>query len=148
MKPPFFRSPYNYDRNQASDESGLVCPEDDRKTQQHQAEEADINVIVKRFGVTGQLPVRNLLPPLLEEFTEIFDFHTAQQRIREATEAFNALPADVRLRFSNDPGLFVEFASSPDNAEELLRMGLADRRKPPTADPQPDSAVADPTPQG
>ena len=52
---PFVRSPYNYDRQAACDE---CCIEDfgPSMTQQSQAEEADINTIVKRFGLTGKMP--------------------------------------------------------------------------------------------
>jgi len=139
---PFLRSPFNYDRNEASDETAISTPEADRRTQQHQSDEADINLIVKRFGVTGQLPIRNQLPPLTEDFTEVFDFHSAQQLIREATEAFNALPADVRLRFSNDPGAFVDFSSDPDNLPELRKMGLAA----PEIVPEPTPPAPAPTP--
>lgn len=141
MKIPFLRTPYNYDTNEASNETALSTPEADRRTQQHQSDEADINLIVKRFGVTGQLPVRNA-PPLLEKFTEIFDFHSAQLRIREATESFNALPADVRLRFQNDPGQFVDFCSDPKNLPELRKLGLAA----PEIVPEPTPPAPAPTP--
>jgi len=58
----FVRSPYNYDMAKASVESGLAC-EDASRAVQSQREDADINVIVKRFGLTGQLP-QNVRVPL------------------------------------------------------------------------------------
>ena len=61
MKPPFIRSAYNYDMFAASDESALTCL-DPTMAQQSQAEDCDINVIVKRFGLTGLLPVGVIAP--------------------------------------------------------------------------------------
>lgn len=135
---PFVRSPYNYDVDQASDESGLSCPEPTR-TQQHQAEEADINTIVKRFGITGTLP-QGLRVPTYEDFSEVVDFHTAQLAIRSAQESFYRLPAAVRARFQNDAGLFVDFCSDPSNLSELREMGLAAPGAPQEAPVDPSAA--------
>lgn len=55
MKGPFLRTPYNYDMNAAGDESGLRC-EDATRAQQQFKEESDINTIVARFGLTGEMP--------------------------------------------------------------------------------------------
>lgn len=100
-------------------------------TQKHQAAETDINVIVKRFGVTGMLPQRlNALN--LEAFDDIFDFQTAMNAVTEAQKAFELVPAEIRGRFQNDPQKFVEFVSNPANSDELIRMKLANvREKPP-----------------
>lgn len=120
---PFVRSEYNYDRDAASDESALRCL-DPSRTQQSQAEEADINVIVKRFGVTGVLP-QNVQVPLNVDFDATFDYRTALDLIREADQAFMKMPAEVRSRFENDAGLFVDFVSDPANIEEVRKLGLA-----------------------
>ena len=45
--------------------------------------------------------------------------------IVQADQAFMELPADVRLRFNNDAGSFVDFASDPDNLDEMRELGLA-----------------------
>ena len=119
---PFVRSPYNYDVDAVSVDTGLSCPEP-TKAQQHQADEADINTIVRRFGVSGVLPTAARAPSY-DDFSEVVDFHTAQLAIRRAQESFMALPADVRTRFDNDPGLFVDFCSEESNREELRKMGL------------------------
>ena len=52
---PFVRSPYNYDMSAVSDETGLCC-EDESLAIQSAKEDADINTIVRRFGLTGELP--------------------------------------------------------------------------------------------
>lgn len=93
-------------------------------TQQSQTEDSDINVIVKRFGLTGRLP-DNVQIPQYADYDDVFDFHTASNVVRRATEEFNKLPADVRLTFNNDPGAFHDYASNPDNIDGLRELGLA-----------------------
>jgi hypothetical protein len=140
---PFCRNPYNYDVDEASLASGLVCPEPSL-AQQHQADEADINTIVKRFGVSGMLP-QAARAPTYDDFSEVVDFHTAQLAIRRAQESFMTLPAAIRSRFGNDPGAFVDFCSEESNREELRSMGLVVSGAPSEApvapsDPQAGSA--------
>ena len=75
-------------------------------------------------AVTGQLP-ENVRVPQYVDFEEAFDFQSSMNVIRAAEEAFNAMPAEVRDRFQNDPGRFLEFANDASNYEEALKMGLA-----------------------
>ena len=64
--------------------------------------------------------------------------------IRAAEEAFNAMPAEVRDRFGNDPGRFLEFANDVSNYEEALKMGLAIKR-PEKAAVGPGSGLPEPS---
>lgn len=123
MRKVFLRSPYNYDADEASVQSGLVC-EDESLTLQSQAIDADINVIVKRYGVTGQLP-QGWSIPTYQDFEGIFDYRTAMDAIRDAEHSFMSVPASIRARFDNDPQQFVAFCSDSGNVEELRKMGLA-----------------------
>ena len=52
-KVPFLRTPYNYDVDKVSDETGLSCPEV-TLAQQNFKDETDINYIVRQFGITGE----------------------------------------------------------------------------------------------
>lgn len=125
MFPPNFRvrGAFNYDRDQASFVSGLRTPEVTR-TIQSAKDDADINVIVKRFGVTGMVPVVERLP-LNDDFDGVFDFQSAMNVLNAATRTFERLPAAVRKRFGHDPKEFVDFCSDPKNSDELVKMGLA-----------------------
>lgn len=116
------RVPFVYDADAVSEYTGLKC-EDVSLTVQSDADDADINVIVKRFGLTGELPT-NLRVPLNVEFAETIDFKSAMNAIREAELAFMEMPADVRERFNHDAGRFVDFASNPDNKDEARKLGL------------------------
>lgn len=114
----------DYDTNLVGDESGLDCSSDKGRTQQHFKEEVNINTIVKRFGLSGQLP-QGVRVPLEADFVDIVDYHSAMNAIRKAQESFMAMPAEVRGRFDHDPGKFVQFCENPDNLDEMRKLGLA-----------------------
>lgn len=120
----FVRTEYNYDPDAVSSETGLKCL-DNSLTQQSQMQEADINVIVERFGVTGHIPIlnREALDP--DAFHDVLTFQDAQNAVRAAEEAFMQIPPHIRAKFMNNPGVFVEFASDPKNLDALREMGLA-----------------------
>ena len=119
----WWRIPGQYDAEEASLEAAIE-EFDESKTVQSGKEEADINVIVKRFGITGVVPT-NVRVPLYGDFTEIGDFREAQNAILLANASFMAMPAEVRLRFDNDPQAFLEFCSNPANLDEMRKLGLA-----------------------
>lgn len=103
-------------------------------TQQSFKDDADINVIVRRFGVTGQLP-QDVRVPRYGDFTAAMDFHESMNLILEAQRAFMEMPSEVRSRFNNDPGSFVDFVSDPKNQDEARKLGIADPL------PEPSTAV-------
>lgn len=123
MDIPFLRSTYNYDRDAASNESGISCSMEERMTKDSFKDECDINTIVRRFNLTGQLP-ENVAVPSYADFEEIFDFHSAMNLVTQANEAFDSMPAEVRSRFHNDPGEFMDFVSDESNRAEAEKLGL------------------------
>lgn len=118
----FVRSLYNYDREAVSNETGLKC-EDVSRAKQSFAEECDINTIVRRFGLTGHVPV-GVRMPTYADYANLPDYHSAMNAIAQAREAFDAMPSSVRARFQNDPGLFVDFCSDAKNRDEAVKLGL------------------------
>ena len=114
---------FNYNTDKASLESGLENLEPSL-TQQQFAEEVDINTIVRRFGLTGQMP-ENPRTPRYGDFTEVTDYQTALNAVRSADEAFMALPADVRAEFNNDPQQLLLAVEDPRNLDRLRELGLA-----------------------
>ena len=94
------------------------------RTKQSMKDECDVNLIVKRFIATGELPSGNLKSPIFGDVTGV-DFRGMMDVIAAADAAFERLPALVRKRFGNDASAFVEFCSDSENAEDLIRMGLA-----------------------
>lgn len=125
MTKHFVRSPYNYDRDQASRESGLEC-KDKSLARQEFAEESNINYIADRYGLTGEMP-QVLRLPAYGDFTGIFDFQSAQNQVRQAMEGFMTLPAKLRARFHNNPQELLEFLGDPENRPEAERLGLVNK---------------------
>ncbi len=126
MKTPFLRTMYNYDRDAASNESGLHC-EDASLTQQHFKDETDINNILRQFNITGLLS-ESPLSPRYGDFTGIVDYHSALNAVIAAEDGFNALPADLRATFGNDPEQLINFLDDPKNKDEAIRLGLVDQK--------------------
>lgn len=127
MKVPFVRNPYNYDRDRASDDAGLRC-DDLSLCKQSFAEEVDINTIVRRFHLTGELPT-DVRAPQYVDFEGVFDFHSAMNAVARAGESFDRMPAHVRARFHNSPAEFVDFCSDAANRSEAVKLGLVFDKK-------------------
>lgn len=99
-------------------------------THQSMAPECDINTIMKKYERTGVLEHRNRFQGAYGDFTHApADYHASMNAVLAAEEMFSTLPARVRRRFHNDPGAFIEFTADPENAEEMVAMGLATRRE-------------------
>lgn len=133
---PFIRSAYNYDMAAASMASATTNDLPSR-TLQSQKAETDINVLVRRFGITGQI-MGVQRPPLEGDFADsVTDFQSAMDMLRAAQESFDAMSSETRARFANDPARFVAFCSDPANLPEMRKMGLAIPEPPATIPPEP-----------
>jgi phage internal scaffolding protein len=118
----FMRTQYNYDHNAASIAHGLSCQEPTR-AQQHHKEECDINVILKKFGKTGILPI-NPSEALYPDFSDAVDYHTALNQIIASEREFDLLPSHIRKHFDNDPAKLVYFMQDKKNYDEAVNLGL------------------------
>lgn len=122
------RSPFNYDADVVSHQTGLDFSDSPSRAQQHFRDETDINVMVARFQRTG-IPEAPPAFPDVQDFTESHDFRSAMDVIVQARHAFDSVPSKVRDRFMNDPGLLLDFLSDPDNRDEAVRLGLVVARQ-------------------
>jgi phage internal scaffolding protein len=120
---PKVRTVGNIERKAWSEYWGLECTKPS-KTVQSQRDEADINNIVRNFGVTGKLP-QGVRVPTYGDFDGIDDYRTAIEAVRQADEAFLAMPSELRQRLGNDPQKFVEWCADAGNLEEMRKLGLA-----------------------
>jgi phage internal scaffolding protein len=126
-------------------------------TRQEFAEECDINTIMARYEASGVISHVNRAIPMYLDTTDYPDLQGAMDQFREASLAFNALPAAVRREFDNDPQLFVDFASNSENLPRMREWGLAPPLKAPDepmavrvvepAPAAPGSAAAPPAPK-
>jgi len=136
MDKVFLRTEFNYDMREAGRACALVCLDKSRAQQSGKAE-ADINTIVRRFKLTGQLP-SDVRVPRYVDFESVTTFHEALSLVREAGEAFMRMPAYVRARFGNDPEGFLAFVENPENRDEALKLGILNV---PAAKPEPPQAA-------
>ncbi|WNK13691.1 MAG: internal scaffolding protein [Microvirus sp.] len=117
------RTAYNYDTDKASEDTGISFLGEVSLTQQSASDETDINTIVRRFGLTGELP-DTFRAPQYGDFTEVVDYQTAMNAVRAAEESFMSLPGEVRYEFNNDPQRLMEFLANDGNREKAREMGL------------------------
>ena len=94
------------------------------KTKQNLKDNADINKIIKRYNKTGVLPNLNNLEAVYGEITSQ-DLQEALDKVDKSYEAFNEVPADIRAKFDNDAGKFIDFATNPQNIERMREWKLA-----------------------
>lgn len=104
------------------------------RTKQEFRDECDINVLMKRYQKTGLFPQYPGAVPRYVSNIGMPDYQEALGIVMAAKEEFAALNSELRKRFDNDPAKFLEFTNNPDNADELVKLGL---REPPKAAPAP-----------
>lgn len=135
-----FNTGFNKDNDAISLETGIVFSEESMAVQSAE-EESNINTIVRRFGISGELP-NNLRMPQSGDFTNAPDFHTAMNLVRQAQEEFVRVPAEIRARFNNDPARFMQFFEDPANYDEAFKLGLVNARPvPPSGTPEGGAAA-------
>lgn len=88
------------------------------------AKDCDINLIMKRFEKTGQLPNMIAREGRYGDFSAVPDYQEALQIVRTAQEQFENLDVTIRNKFENDPAKFLAFATDEKNIDKLEEMGL------------------------
>lgn len=88
-------------------------------------DDCDINKIIGRYDRHGVLNTVNEAKKWYGDFTEVNEFQQAQELVAKGKTYFEELPSEVRNKFRNDPGNFLEFASDPRNNKEMVKLGLA-----------------------
>lgn len=119
-----FRTAYEGRNRVTSDPVG------DSLTEQCFQSECDIGRIVNRHKQTGMWSHVNSVPGEFGDFSNVVDYQTAQNQLMQAEESFMSLPSQLRLRFANDAGVFMDFVTNPANQAEMVELGLAKPRDP------------------
>lgn len=98
-------------------------------TKQSESAECDLNAIMKRYEKTGLLThVNERQPQPYADYTDVLDYQESVNRINQANESFNALPAEVRKKFANDPAQLIRFVSDEANRDEAEKLGLVTKK--------------------
>lgn len=126
--------------------TGIVCGPS--RTKQAMKDECDINNIMKRYKTTGLITHVKQNPGEYADVSEVSDYRTSLNRIKNAEKNFSRLPATLRARFDNNVADFLDFASNPDNLEEMTKLGIIPKGKEPAAAPAPDPKKEPPPTSG
>ncbi len=123
------------------------------RTKQQFKDECDINNILSKYQKSGAVTHVNKHAAEYG-FATSEDFTSAMFLVTDAQAMFNELPSSLRTKFKNDPAEFLEFVQDPENADELVELGLApppvpaERSSPPadvgTAEPGGAEAAVEP----
>lgn len=134
-----FRKQYaDFDEKVKVRQATRVSTGTETPVQQQFKKDADINELVRRFGLLGKLPPAVDDPRYYGDVSDIFDLRTAMERMRDAQAKFMALPASVRKRFHDTPAELFDFLDDPSNRDEAVKLGLLNPPPPP-----PEPAPAD-----
>jgi len=109
----------------------------DTVVQQHFKDECDVNKIMARFKVSGQLPQVQAKPAEYLDCSLLTGYQESLHIVEEARRLFYSIPSEIRSRFDNNPQRFVDFASDPANLPQLVELGLAKAPPAPPALPDP-----------
>lgn len=131
-----WRNPYDEEENH---QYGLLTSidmhGDPGMTLQAPAEEQDINVIMKRFGITDGSALPRWHDPLAlyGDFTNIpTDPVETAELLRQGEIEFAKLPAEVRRQFDSGAHLF-NWIQDPNNQDEAIKLGLMTKTPPAAA---------------
>lgn len=136
------RTPYNYDREEVSKNTALVC-DDETLTQQNFKDDADLNVMIRKYGV---LPVQEVNWNEFDSTVIPADYHQLQNKLIEADQAFMSLPAELRNEVNNDPAELLALISQRE-AEAKAQAKAAEKAAKNEASTQAEPVDADKAPE-
>lgn len=98
------------------------------QTQQHFANEVNINDIMRKYSQTGYLtdPTKRASRQAIfgTSVDQNMSYHDMQVKLQEIDEEFMQIPANIRKRFKNDPMELMKFLNDPENRVEAQKLGL------------------------
>ena len=126
-------------------DDGIKIDPAENLTEQEHFGEVNIHEIMERARKTGQLSANYAVKEGLSGDFETMSYREMMDRINNAKEEFNKVPAEIRERFGNSPEAFVAFLGKEENVQEAVRLGLMQKRveEPVTVDKAPLKALVD-----
>lgn len=114
-------------------------------TRQSEADQADINKILKRFEQNGIIPMTRE-QGVYADVSEIGDYRSALEQVERANQYFMSLPADVRSKFSNDPARLLDAIADEDRRLELEELGILVKAEEGKSEEKPKAGADEPPP--
>lgn len=109
------------------------------KTIQSFAPELDINRIVSKYLQTGEMPQKNL--PVWGQTVPSTELQDQLETAAAVNQWFQAMPADQRLVFGNDPVKALAFLEHEENKAEAIERNMVAEEE--TTPPQAPDAGAE-----
>lgn len=110
------------------------------------AEAVDINLLMKKWDPSGRqfnnAIAQGLTTTAGMHYDDFTDSKTLQQALEisiHAEEQFAMLPAELRNRFENQPGRFLDFVNDPKTLEEQYKLGIRAKK----VEPEKDATLKD-----
>lgn len=98
---------------------------DETIVQQNEKDNADINVIMRRFGATQTIPVELIRDSgVFDDFSGVVDFQEAMEAGARMKQAFDLLPAATRAELNNDPRELVAVLNDPAQVDRAVKLKL------------------------
>lgn len=111
-------------KNHFSPSEKVKVPGGKSMTKQEFKKDTDLNVIMRKFQVTGAMDHVNMHQGNYGQHSPL-DYHQARTVIAEANSMFEDLPSSVRNRFDNEPAKFLDFVQNENNYDEARELGIA-----------------------
>lgn len=106
---------------------GTLCTAEEGKTRQSEAQQADINWIVKRYEQSMILPAEKR-EGVFKDISEMPSFQGALNQLRRVDEYFMSLPPHIRLQFNNESAVMLDAWANGDKAAVFAEIGLLEER--------------------
>lgn len=117
-----------YDFQKRSDDAALSFEGEKSLTRQEFVPLCNINNILKKYVRNGVDPFVITKDAKFGDFTNVPSHQAALELINAAEDHFMQLPANLRARFDNDPGLLLDFLGDVNNRDEAISLGLIDQK--------------------
>lgn len=122
--------------NTEVDEDGVLLPglysqdfSKGGKTRTEEQDQTDIRQIIARSQNGADFTHISTAIAKFGDFSNAPTYGEALQQIIDAEHLFASMNSSTRARFENDAEKFVAFVTNPTNADELVTLGLANKRE-------------------
>lgn len=106
----------------------IAMSADDGRTQQHFADEVDINRILAKYRKTGVIEHVKRAQERYGDFTDLANYATNLDKVAKAKQSFEMLPAELRNHFKNSIQGFFEFVKDPENIPQMQKWGFFEKK--------------------
>ena len=116
---------------QFQDEQGNYLKE--VRVEQHHSDDTLVQNILRKYDSTGVFYHVNKARASYQDNTPFNEYADMYNKIKAADANFMELPSEIRAKFNNDTGAFLEFVNDDANIDEMYDIGLIQRPADPDA---------------